>query len=79
MTGRRLVTLSNAAQGIPDHYDPGFSTLDLTVACVPFHRARLRLEAGNLLDHEVQELVGPYVARSYRDGRTYSIGFSFGS
>lgn len=79
MVGRRLVTLSNAAQGIPDHYDPGFTTLDFTVAYAPFHGARVRLEAGNLLDHEIRELVGPFVAKSYRDGRSYSLGFSYGS
>lgn len=77
--GRRLVTLSNAAQGIPDHYDPGFTSLDFTLVVVPFAGARLRFEGSNLLDREVQELAGPYVAKSYRDGRTYSIGFSCGS
>ena len=79
LVGRRLVTLSNAAQGIPDHYDPGFTSLDFTFVVVPFPGARLRFEGSNLLDNEVQELVGPYVARSYRNGRTYSIGFSYGS
>jgi hypothetical protein len=79
MVGQRLVTLSNAAQGIPDHYDPGFTSLDFTFAVAPFPGARVRFEGSNLLDHEVREMVGPYVAKSYHDGRTYSIGFSYGS
>jgi hypothetical protein len=79
VVGRRLVTLSNAAQGIPDHYDPGFASLDFTFVLVPFPGSRLRFEGSNLLDREIQELVGPNVARSYHDGRTYSIGFSWGS
>ena len=77
--GKRLVTLSNSSDGIPDHYDPGIATLDATVALTPFRGGRVKLGAGNLLDRRIQELVGPYEAKGYRNGRSYSVALSYGS
>jgi len=77
--GRRLVTLSNAEQGIPDHYDPGITTLDATIGFAPFKGGRLKFAAGNLLDQRTRELVGSLEANTYRTGRSFSLAFSFGS
>jgi outer membrane receptor protein involved in Fe transport len=76
--GRRLVTLSNAAQGIPDHYDPGTTSLDVTFGVAPFRGGRLRFGASNLLDQRAREMIGTFESRAYRTGRSYSAAFSFG-
>lgn len=77
--GSRLVALSNAAQGIPDHYDPGNTSLDATLGFAMFRGGRLKLGATNLLDQGVRELIGTFVSRSYRDGRSFSVAYSYGS
>lgn len=77
--GRRLVALSNAAQGIPDHYDPGNTSLDATMGWRLFRGGRLKLAASNLLDARVRELIGTFESRSYRAGRSFSVAYSFGS
>lgn len=78
-TGKRLVLLSNANEGRPDIYDPGIVTLDASVSFAPFHGARLKFNAGNLLDRRVQELFGTLETRGYTNGRTFSLAFSYGS
>jgi hypothetical protein len=77
--GRRLVALSNAAQGIPDHYDPGFTSLDATFGVAGYRGARLKFGASNLLDSRVREMIGPFESRAYRTGRSYSATLTYGS
>ena len=76
--GRRLVTLSNAAQGIPDHYDPGTTSLDVTFGLAPLKGGRLKFGGVNLLDQRVREMIGTFESRAYRTGRSYSVAFSYG-
>jgi hypothetical protein len=78
VVGSRLVTLSNASQGIPDHYDPGTTSLDATLGFAPFRGGRLKFSAANLLDREVRELIGTFESRAYRTGRSFSATFSYG-
>jgi outer membrane receptor protein involved in Fe transport len=77
--GSRLVSLSNASQGIPDHYDPGTTSLDATLGFAPFKGGRFRFGAGNLLDQRVREMIGTFEARAYRTGRSFSASLSYGS
>jgi TonB-dependent receptor len=79
-TGRRLVTLSNPGEGgAPDIYDPGTKSLDVTVGFAPRRGTRVKLGGTNLLNTEIREFSGPYLVKSYRTTRSYSIAFSFGS
>jgi TonB-dependent receptor len=79
VVGKRLVTLSNSAQGIPDYYDPGNTSLDATFGVALFHGGRLKLAASNILDQAVTETSGTFVSRTYSNGRSYSVSYSFGS
>ena len=79
IVGSRLTALSNAAQGIPDHYNPGTTSLDVTMGVVPFKGSHLTFGASNLLDQEVREVIGTFVSRSYRTGRSFTVAFSYGS
>jgi outer membrane receptor protein involved in Fe transport len=71
--------VNSAGDGIPNLYARGMTTLDMTASVTPFHSTRLRFAAGNLLDHPVQEFVGPIEMRRWATGRTYSVAFTVGS
>ncbi len=79
VVGRRLVTLSNDAQGIPDHYDPGNTSLDATLGFGLFKSGRLRLAGSNLINQRVRELIGTFESRAYTTSRSFSLAYSYGS
>jgi outer membrane receptor protein involved in Fe transport len=77
--GRRLVQINNAAEGIPDEYDPGITSLDATFGLSPYRGARLKFGASNLLDQRVRVLSGDLETQGYRSGRSFSIALAYGS
>jgi outer membrane receptor protein involved in Fe transport len=74
--GKRLRTVGYL---LPDIYDQPTTSLDATVSLVPFHRGRLSASAKNLLNPNVQQLQGEKEVSAYRDGRSYTVAFTFGN
>jgi hypothetical protein len=75
--GVRLHTL--AYNPLPDIYDRPYTSLDFAMNLVPFHGARLKIGAKNLLDPAIRQLQGDREASSYHDGREYGISLTMGS
>jgi outer membrane receptor protein involved in Fe transport len=75
--GVRLHTL--AYNPLPDIYDRPYTSLDFAMNLVPFHGARLKLGAKNLLDPAIRQLQGYREVSSYHDGREYGISLTMGS
>jgi outer membrane receptor protein involved in Fe transport len=73
--GKRLRTIGYL---LPNIYDQPTTSLDATVNLSPFHRGRLSATARNLLNPKVQQLQGGKEVSAYRDGRSYSLSFTFG-
>lgn len=75
--GKRLRTLGH--HPLPDVYEQPAETLDVTASFGILPGSRLKLNAKNLLDGEVQLLQGDRIVSSYKNGREYSVAFTFGS
>lgn len=78
-TGRRLKSLGYYPV-LPDTYEEPVHTLDATMNVAPFAGYRVKLSVKNLLDRDIRRRQGDYdesVERS--NGRSYSIGLSYGS
>ena len=79
MLGRVGERLRTVGYLLPDIYDQPTTSLDATLNVSPFHRGRLSATAKNLLNPNVQQLQGGKEVSAYRDGRSYSISFTFGN
>jgi outer membrane receptor protein involved in Fe transport len=82
--GRRLKELyqtsdNGVANGRSNLETAGITTLDATASLTPFRGARLKIAAGNLLNHAIREMEGDLEMRTYRTGRTFSVSLSMGS
>jgi outer membrane receptor protein involved in Fe transport len=77
MVGRRITGVG--AIGQPDVYQEGQHMLDLVVQQSLTETSPLDLEfsVGNILDDEKRYTQGGMPYRVFRDGRTYSVGFSY--
>jgi outer membrane receptor protein involved in Fe transport len=75
-TGERLKTL--AYDPLPDIYEQPTSTIDVTLSVSPIPNSRLKLSGKNLLDPEFRQVQGGKEVAGYRNGRGFTIGFSYG-
>jgi TonB-dependent receptor len=77
MVGRRITGVG--AIGQPDVYQEGQHMLDLVVqqSLTETSPLDLKFSVGNILDDEKRYTQGGMPYRVFRDGRTYSVGFSY--
>lgn len=73
--GPRIIAVGIATT--PDIYEEPFYRIDMTLIQNLNSHFELKLKAKNLLDSEVLYTQGDKVQRHYREGRSYSFGFSY--
>lgn len=66
-------------QGTPDIYEEGRNQLDVVVEAPLLRGWTAKLSAGRILGNQVEYTQGGDVLRSWDQGRTLSLGFSWGS
>jgi TonB-dependent receptor len=62
---------------LPDIYEEGAATFDMTVNAQIARALRMKISAKNIFDSEYMSTQGGYIVSTYQPGRAFSIGVSY--